>query len=299
MRRLLLAAFVVLISSAGVYAALEVWPIGRESSIEPTLSGDVDRGAYLARAAGCIGCHTNVDAGGLPLAGGAPLVSPFGTYRAPNLTSDPEHGIGGWSLAEFSAAIRQGVSPSGEPYYPAFPYEFYSRLTDQDVADLFAAFSTVPPVAEPDPEPDIPFPFNQRVGLKLWRAAHSTPGKLLAFGGGSDVVERGRYLVEGPAHCGACHTPRNIVGGLNWGKAYAGSNDLTEGGKAPSLSPAELRDKGWDIQSLAFGLRTGATPSGDAMGGAMGEIIRDSTSFLSDADLTAIATYLLNRDAAP
>lgn len=296
MRRLVWAALVVLISGAGGYAALEVWPIDRESSIDSSLTGNADRGAYLARASGCIGCHTNIEGGGKPLAGGPPLRSPFGTYRAPNLTTDTEHGIGAWSLAEFATAVQDGVSPSGEPYYPAFPYQFYASFSDQEIADLYAAFRTVPPVAEPDPEPEIPFPFNLRAGLKLWRVLHPSRPIAPAAPDTETAFRRGQFLVEGPAHCGACHTPRNLLGGLDWGKAYAGSVDLSGSGRVPPLRSDELQRKGWDISSLAFGLRSGVTPKGDVMGGAMGEIVRDSTSFLSDEDLAAIATYLINKD---
>ncbi len=157
-------------SGVVVTGALVAWPIGQING-PISLEGDASRGAYLARASGCIACHTNVEAGGVPLAGGVKLETPFGILYSPNLTTDPEHGIGDWSIDEFARAVRQGVSPEGEPYYPAFTYPFYGNFTDQEIADLWAAFQTVPAVAEPSRDQEMAFPFNQRWGLKLWRAA--------------------------------------------------------------------------------------------------------------------------------
>ena len=192
------------LASAGL-AAIIAWPIGR--SLEPiSLVGNVDQGAYLARASDCIACHTDFAQGGAPLAGGVALETPFGTLYSPNLTTDPDYGIGGWTMAQFARAVRQGVSPTGEPYYPAFIYPFYANFSDQDIADLWAAFQTVPPVATPSPDHEMTFPFDQRWGLKLWRAAFLEPPRNDLIPGKEDVWNRGRELVEGATHCAACHT---------------------------------------------------------------------------------------------
>ena len=143
----------------------------------------------------------------LVLAGGQSFATQFGTFYAPNITTDLVAGIGDWSLEDFATAVRNGISPDGEPYYPVFPYIFYTRLTDQDVADLYAAFRTVAPVSEPAPASDVPFPFSERYMLKLWRALFMDAGEFDADSARSDAWNRGKYLVEGPLHCGALPHP--------------------------------------------------------------------------------------------
>lgn len=275
-------------------AAVMAWPVGL--TMQPVqLAGNVNRGAYLARAGGCIACHTNVAQGGQPLAGGVKLETPFGTLYSPNLTTDPEHGIGGWTIEAFARAVREGVSPDGQPYYPAFTYPFYANLTDQDIADLWAAFQTVPPVAEPSKEQEMVFPFNQRWGLKLWRAAFLEPPLTQPVPENGAVWNRGKLLVEGAAHCAACHTGRNIAGARKTDtEHFMGSDALPGGGKAPAIDVQTLQKRGWSVDSLAYALRTGITPDGDAFGGAMGEVVLLGTSYLTQEDRVAMATYLLD-----
>lgn len=279
-----------------VLAAVIAWPIGKAPA-PIALEGNVERGAYLARASGCIACHTNFEAGGKPLAAGAPLSTPFGTFYPPNLTTDPEHGIGDWSAEDFAKAVRQGIGPDGEPYYPAFPYPFYADFSDQDIADLWAAFRTVPAVAEAAPSNEVSFPFDQRWGLKLWRAAFVYAPDSGAVEGRSDEWNRGRELVRGAAHCGACHTPRNQLGGRILSSVFAGNPELPGGSKAPSIRPKKLEENGWTVANLAYALKSGVTPSGDAFGGSMAEVVRDGTRFLSGKDREAMAVFLL--DAEP
>lgn len=267
--------------------------------IEPTLSlgeyqGNVNRGAYLARMSGCIACHTDAENGGKALAGGAPLVSDFGTFRAPNITTDKQEGIGGWTIEQFASAVREGISPDGKPYYPAFPYPFYSKLTDQDIADLWAAFQTVPAIAEPDPSQDIGFRFSIRSGVKLWQALYLEPQAFQKDPSKTDSWNRGAYIVEGPAHCGACHTPRNIMGARILDKALQGSDDLHGDEVAPTITASALKEKGWSQDDLAYALQTGLLPDGDAFGGSMAEVVQDGTAFLSWEDLMAMAEYLLS-----
>lgn len=281
---------------AGMGAAgLWAWPIGKPVRLD-TPAGDVQRGAYLARMAGCIACHTDVKGGGKPLAGGMALETKFGTFYSPNLTTDRNDGIGAWSIEDFARAVRQGVSPDGETYYPAFPFAFYGGLSDQDIADLWAAFQTVPPVAEPSRAQDLNFPFSFRSGLKLWRALFLKRGGSSPEPGKSAAWNRGKFIVEGPAHCGACHTPRNFAGAREAELALHGSDELPDGGKAPPITAAALKKKGWTRKDIAYALKTGLMPDGDAFGGSMGEVVRDGTSFLTKDDLNAIATYLLDED---
>ena len=271
------------------------WPVGTDPApIE--LAGDVNRGAYLARASGCIACHTDIAGGGAPLAGGAPLETSFGAFHPPNLTTDPEAGIGAWSVEDFAKAVRQGVSPEGEPYFPTFTYPFYASFSDQDIADLWAAFQTVPAVEEPAPGHEVAFPFDQRWGMKLWRAAFLGPPNTEPVEGRSAAWNRGKKLVEGASHCAACHTARNFAGARVSGAAFAGNDDLPGGDKAPSILPEQLIERGWTVANLAFALRTGVMPDGDAFGGSMGEVVQGGTAFLSEEDLTAMATYVLDAD---
>lgn len=280
--------------AAGLGAGvLVLWPIGApEPAAFPP--GDTERGAYLARASGCVSCHTNAATEGPALAGGAPLDTPFGTFVPPNITPHTTAGIGNWTIQDFAKAVRQGVSPEGDPYYPVFTYSFYAAFTDQEIADLWEAFRTVPPVAEAAPAHDVGFPFSFHSGLKLWRAAYLDAPKTDALMGTSSPWNRGRLLVEGAAHCAACHTGRTLAGGLNQSARFAGNNSLPGGSKAPSILTADLIGRGWTVANLAYALQSGLLPNGDAFGGSMAEVVAEGTSYLTDDDRTAIATYLLD-----
>jgi mono/diheme cytochrome c family protein len=295
MKRLLLLAGAALVFTGAAVAAVKLWPIGSPVLLSAG-PGDPGHGAYLARMAGCIACHTDSEAGGAPLAGGLRLPTGFGEFYSPNLTTDADHGIGAWTVTDFAKAVRQGVSPDGRPYYPAFPFPFYARLSDQDVADLWAAFQTVPAVPNPSKPQDMRFPFSFREGLKLWRAAFLNTGPFPPEPEKSDLWNRGKYIVEGPAHCGACHTPRNFAGARQAELRLHGATGLPDGGKSPPITAEALKRNGWTVDTLKYALKTGILPDGDAFGGSMGEVVRDGTSFLTDQDLTAIATYLLERD---
>jgi mono/diheme cytochrome c family protein len=291
--RLFLGLVASVLLTVAALGAIWLWPLETAGGLKAELEGNPDHGAYIARMAGCIGCHSDLENGGPALAGGPPLDTSFGTFRAPNITPDPEHGIGAWSRDAFAVAVRHGLSPGGEPYYPAFPYTFYTRLTDQDVADLFAAIWTVPPVGKPSETHQLVFPFDQRPALKPWRAMFFEPGVFEGDSDRSPLWNRGAYIVEGPAHCGACHTPRNVLGAREAERALHGAEGLPGGDDSPPITEAALRKNGWSRSDLAFALRTGLKPDGDSFGGSMGEVVRDSTRFLSDQDLQAIATYLL------
>lgn len=291
MRRLgiLLAAMIAMAMTTT--GALVVWPIPAQTP-DNRDEGDVQAGAYLARASGCISCHTDFESGGQPLAGGVEFKTPFGTLVSPNITTDPKHGIGSWTEEDFARAVRQGISPEGHPYYPAFTYPFYRTFTDRQIADLWAAFQTVAPVPKDAPEHDLAFPFNQRWALKLWRAAFLTEPTTAPVEGMSDVWNRGRFLVEGATHCGACHTERNLAGARVLDRKFQGNPDLP-GTDAPSIRTEALMENGWTVSNLAYALKTGLTPAGDVFGGSMGEVVNYGTAFLTDADREAIATYLL------
>jgi mono/diheme cytochrome c family protein len=256
--------------------------------------GDAKRGAYLARLSGCIACHSSK--AGAPWAGGNPLVSKFGTFYAPNVTSHPQYGIGRWTFEQFVRAVRQGISPGGKPYYPSFPYEFYASLTDRDMADLWAAMQAIPPSAQASRRHEIGFPFSVRDGLRIWRPLFERADLTARRPDRTESWNVGQYLVMGPAHCAACHMPRNLAGGLDEGAGLAGDPRMLDGGKSPALSPEALKARGWTRQNLVAALRTGVLPNGDAFGGSMTEVVHESTAFLLNSHLEAMADYLLDLD---
>ncbi len=295
MRKIAMGLLALTVAGVGGIMALRLFPVA--APVTPiTLVGDVASGGYLARASGCIACHTDVKGGGRPLAGGTGFETQFGTVYAPNLTTDVEYGIGDWTLEDFAKAVRQGLSPDDIPYYPVFTYAFYQDFTDQQIADLWAAFQTVGSVNEPAPKTDLGFPFSERAGLKLWRAAFMYAPRTSPVLGQSDAWNRGRELVEGATHCAACHTDRNIAGGrkVNTGRMQ-GNNALPGGSKAPAITSAALAAAGWDLDNLSYALQTGITPTGDAFGGSMGEVVQMGTKFLTEEDRIAMATYLMDQ----
>ena len=293
MRRIAFIPVALLMAAAVGVLALENWPMPADRPV-PELQGDVKRGAYLARLSGCITCHTAP--GAAPLSGGAALVSNFGSFYAPNITPDRTAGIGEWSFDQFVRAVRQGVSPEGNPYYPAFPYEFYATLTDQDMADLWAALRAVPPVPEQAKAHEVAFPFNVRAGVKVWRSFFEKPVDYVEDTTKSPEWNRGRYLVWGPVHCAACHAPRNVVGGLPSNRDLTGDPAMQGGGSSPPITARNLTAKGYTRDKLVEALRTGVTPDGDVFGGSMAEVVHGSTKFVLRRHLEDIATYLLDLD---
>lgn len=261
-----------------------------------TLSADVARGEYLIRLGGCVACHTDAKNSGAHLAGGAALKTPFGDFIPPNITPHPVAGIGSWTLAEFSDALSNGEGPGLlNHYYPAFPYDNYTLMSDQDVVDLYAALMAETPVATPAPAHRVSFPFNIRTAMLGWKNLFFTPKRFEADPVHSERWNRGKYLANGPAHCTACHTPRNVLGGRDDGHAFAGG-DGTPGGRVPGITTAQLVAEGYDMAGLIDALKTGFTPGFNVLGNAMGEVIEESTSHWTDEDLEAISAYLLNED---
>ena len=248
------------------------------------------RGAYVFHIADCASCHTAKD--GMPLAGGRALATPFGTFYSPNITPDPQHGIGTWSLAQFDRALRRGVAPGGTTLYPAFPYDHFSHMTDSDVADLYAYLMAQPPSANVPPAHDLDFPFSLRSLLGVWRMLYFDPGPLPQTG--DRHLDRGRYLVDALGHCGACHTPRTALGGANLDMYLAGTADGPDGKRVPNITPdPKTGIGGWSKADIVSVLKTGFLPDGDVVAGPMGEVVEQSTSHLTDDDADAIATYLL------
>jgi mono/diheme cytochrome c family protein len=290
-----------LVAAAALFALTEPQRLPN-SAIAAANSGNAQRGARIFWAGGCASCHAAAGAKGddrLKLGGGAPLKTPFGSFHAPNISPDTAHGIGGWSLADFANAMQRGVDPEGQHLYPAFPYASYQRMTKGDVADLFAYLKSLPPVAADAPETALSFPFSIRRGIGLWKLAFmGDAGPVVSLPTTAPAAARaGQYLVEGPGHCGECHTARGLrgLGALDRGRWLAGAASLDgpkgAGGKVPNITPGEGGIGGWSASEIAEYLETGFTPEYDSVGGSMVEV-QSNMAQLTPADRTAIAAYL-------
>ena len=251
------------------------------------LRGDAERGAVIFAAAGCASCHRAPELDDGPLAGGRAFPSDFGTFHAPNISTDPIHGIGSWTDLQLANAIQRGISPEGSHYYPVFPYTAYQRASTRDIVDLIAHLRTLPADATPSQPHEVGFPFNIRRGVGLWKRAFGGADWVLT-GNLTEEQIRGRYLVEALGHCGECHTPRNAMGGLDRDRWLAGAPNPSGEGRIPNITPGGLE---WSEGDIAIYLQSGFTPDFDSAGGEMAEVVMN-TAQLSDADRAAIAAYL-------
>ncbi|HMJ45576.1 MAG TPA: cytochrome c, partial [Pseudolabrys sp.] len=213
----------------------------------------------------------------------------FGTFYVPNISPDPKDGIGGWNETQFVTALIKGTSPSGEHYYPAFPYTSYQRMTFDDVRDLFAYLKTLPPVTGTVRDHDLPFPFNIRRLLGGWKLLFLDGASFKSDPAQSAQWSRGAYLVNGPGHCAECHSPRNALGGIESGLRFTGGPAPDGQGGVPNITQFKLKD--WSVEDIAETLDTGMTPDADRVGGNMVDVIRN-TSQLSPADREAMAVYI-------
>ena len=251
------------------------------------ITPDPVHGAMVFAAMGCASCHAVDDGPPDILAGGKAFVSGFGTFYAPNISMDPEQGIGGWSDVQIASAVTQGVSAQGEHLYPAFPYPAYHKADLQDVADLIAHLRTLPADPTPSRPHDVGFPFNIRATLGVWKALYLRDGWVLADASTPEIA-RVRDLVEAMAHCGECHTPRDALGGLKTGAWLSGAPNPTGEGRIPNITPGGLS---WSAGDIAEYLSSGFTPDFDTAGGSMAEVVAN-TSQLPDSDRAAIAAYV-------
>ncbi|MVW71975.1 cytochrome c [Bordetella sp. 15P40C-2] len=255
----------------------------------------IERGRYLALVGNCAGCHTV--AGGQRYAGGTAIPTPFGTLYGPNITPDPDAGIGSWDADDFWRALHAGKSKDGTLLYPAFPYTEYTRVSRADSDALFAYLRTVPASPQPSPAHQLKFPYDQRGLLAFWRALYFTPGGLSQDQGQSEQWNRGRYLVEGLGHCAACHSPRNRWGATQGGLSGAMITGL--GWYAPPLTNEADGGLGdWSAQDIATLLRTGIAAHSTALG-PMAEVVVNSSQHLTQDDALAMGVYLKSLPAGP
>jgi mono/diheme cytochrome c family protein len=251
--------------------------------------GQIERGRYLTTAADCVACHTVLDAG-KPFAGGRPIETPFGNIITPNITPDRETGIGAWTDDEFDNAVRRGIRPTGERLYPAMPFTAYTKMSRDDVLAIRAYLNTVAPVRNQVNPNALPFPFNIRAGMRVWNALYFTAGEFKPDPKQSSEWNRGAYLVQGPGHCAACHTPKSFLGGDKTGDYLRGS--YLQGWFAPNITNDARTGLGdWSVEDITTYLKTGHNRT-TAATGPMAEVVSYSTSHITDSDLAAIATYL-------
>ncbi|MFZ1813251.1 MAG: cytochrome c [Rhizobiaceae bacterium] len=294
MKRLAAALVLIAIAAAIVFWFLTAPSRLPEGDLAGMERGDPVRGERMFNVGGCASCHARKGSKGdarLELAGGLPLATPFGTFHAPNISPDPVHGLGAWSGADFANAMLKGVSPRGSHYYPAFPYSSYARMNVSDVADLWAYLKTLPAVDTANLAHELPLPFRLRRGLGLWKLMFVSADPVIATPGQATPEALGRYLVEGPAHCGECHSPRNQIGGIRKA-AWLGGGPAPEGtGKIPNITAGKGGIGGWSAKDIAYYLESGFTPEFDAVGGAMVEV-QENMARLPAGDREAIAAYL-------
>lgn len=251
---------------------------------------DVERGAYLVKAAGCVGCHTAKR--GTPFAGGLGLKTPFGTFFSPNITADKTTGIGTWSDDDFVKALHEGIRPDGSRYFPVFPYPSYTKMTRADALAIKAYLFSLKPVSQANRNHDVSFPFSWRFLQRGWRVINFEEGRFEPDPQVTDRINRGRYLVDALSHCGECHTPRNIMGGTDNDMYLAGTPDGPEEQLVPNITPHATGVSDWSERDLVQLMKTGLKPDFDNVQGTMAEAIEEGLAHMTDEDLEAIAAYL-------
>ncbi|WP_436639896.1 c-type cytochrome [Microbaculum sp. FT89] len=288
-RRIILSFLALALIGAGAFWLLTT-PRTLAAGDLPDHRPDVEHGRYMFFAGGCASCHaTPGQEDPLVLGGGLELPSPFGTFHVPNISPDADTGIGGWSTVDFANAMVNGVSPDGSHYYPAFPYTSYQRMKLEDVIDLKAFLDTLAPASTAIPGHDLPFPFNIRRALGVWKLLNFDGEPFAPDPAASEEINRGAYLVTGPGHCGECHTPRDALGGLERDKWLSGAPSPDGKGKVPDITATGLKD--WSANDIAYALETGFTPEFDTLGSSMAAVVRNMAE-LTPEDRAAIAAYL-------
>ena len=285
--------FILAVPAAAIGLALFWWltiPATVAASALKPHTPDIGNGQTVFNAGGCSSCHaTPAQPDRLQLGGGLPIGSKFGTFHVPNISPDPQDGIGNWSEAEFVTAVTKGTSPNGAHYFPAFPYGAYQHAKVEDVRDLFAYIKTLTPAVGKAQPHVVPSPFNIRRNVGIWKFLFLGGQPAIADAARSPPWNRGSYLVNALGHCAECHSPRNALGGIVEKQRFAGGPNPDGEGWVPNITQKGLAD--WSEKDIAYMLETGQTPDGDTVGGSMARVIRN-TSQLSADDRMAMAVYL-------
>jgi mono/diheme cytochrome c family protein len=289
LRKLVLVAIAAAVVGLGAFWLFTI-PATVPASALPNRTPDLANGKEMFYAGGCTSCHgTPGQEDKTKLGGGLGLKSPFGTFYVPNISSDPNDGIGKWSEADFATAMLKGTSPDGRHYFPAFPYTSYQRMRIEDVRDLFGYLKTLPAVQGRVRDHDVPFPFNIRRTLGGWKFLFLDGKPFQPDASKPAQWNRGAYLVNGPGHCAECHSPRNALGSIVASQRFAGGPNPEGEGWVPNITQQALKD--YSDKDIADVLETGTTPDGQTIGGAMAPVIRN-TSQLTPEDRDAMAAYI-------
>lgn len=289
LRKLIILVVVLAIAGLGIFWFITI-PATVPASALGAHTPNPENGKTMFFAGGCASCHaTPNQEDKTKLGGGYPLKSPFGTFYAPNISTDRNDGIGAWSEADFVTAMTKGTSPDGSHLYPAFPYASYQRMRLADVRDLYAYLKTLPAVQGKVKPHDLPFPFNIRRTLGVWKFLFLDGQTFMPDPRNSTAWNRGAYLINGPGHCAECHSPRNLLGGIVSGQRFTGGPSPDGEGWVPNITQHGINS--WSEADIAKLLETGDVPSGDSVGGEMGKVV-SNTKNLSAADRAAMASYL-------
>jgi mono/diheme cytochrome c family protein len=288
-RRIFLGAAIAAIIGLGVYGWLTA-ATGISAQSLPAHTPNPANGVLVFNAGGCASCHAVPNQPDrLKLGGGLAIPSPFGTFYAPNISPDEKDGIGRWTEAEFVTAVTRGVSPGGTHYFPAFPYTSYAHAKVEDIRDLFAYLKTLNPVSGKVRDHDLPFPFNIRRNVGIWKLLFFDSTPFAPDASRSAQWNRGAYLMNSLGHCAECHSPRNFLGGIIKAQRFAGGPNPEGEGWVPNITQKGLAE--WSVKDIDYFLETGQTPDGDSAGGSMVRVIKN-TSQLPASDRAAIAEYL-------
>ena len=289
LRRILLGLIIAGLAGLGIFWWLTIPAVVAATAL-PAYQPDVANGLIMFNAGGCSSCHAVPNQPDrLRLGGGLAIPSPFGTFHAPNISPDPADGIGRWSEADFVTAVLKGTSPSGTHYFPAFPYASYQRAEIKDVRDLFAYLKTLAPVTGRVRDHELPFPFNIRRTVGVWKWLFLDGKPYAPDSAHSAAWNRGAYLVNGWGHCAECHSPRNPLGGIIAAQRFAGGPNPEGEGWVPNITQKGLGE--WSVKDIGYFLETGELPDGDCAAGSMARVIKN-TSQLPAADRAAMAEYL-------
>ena len=255
----------------------------------------IEKGKYIFHASGGCSCHTDTKNNGEFLAGGRPIKTPFGTFLSTNITPDSATGIGKWSDDDFIRAMTKGLSPEGDHYFPVFPYTSFHKITREDLLALKAYLFSIPAVSQNNLPHDLLLPFGRQAVLMFWKNVVWSPQPFISNPEQTESWNRGAYIAQALAHCGECHTPRNLLGGLKSYLHFSGSKEGPEGEPAPNITPHKKTGIGdWTKVDISYFLETGMKPDGDDTQGLMLEVIEHGYYYLKMEDLDALAEYLIS-----
>nr|WP_311973956.1 cytochrome c [Bradyrhizobium glycinis] len=269
----------------------------REAKTLSDAGGDAERGKLVFAAGNCASCHASPgQSDRLHLGGGLALASPYGTFRAPNISTDRNDGIGNWTTRDLANALLRGVSPNGSHYYPVFPYASFTYMRAEDVGGLMAYLRTLPAVKGRPPDHELNPLFGVRRLVGIWKLLYFKTDPIAPDLGHDEKWNRGRYLSEAVAHCAECHSSRDMFGGIKTSTRYAGGKDPVGTGFYPNITAARLGD--WSEGQLADMLKTGVTPKHGRVGSSMADVVTN-LAMLPESDREAIAAFVKSLPARP